>query len=256
MQAVVTGVEAFGLFAQGVELPAEGLIPLENLPADRYFFDKPSRSLAGHRPGNQFRLGDLVSIRVAHVDPDARELEFEFLDRSKRRNKTDRNKAGRSKRSSSGRGTKKDTPGSRSRVKARKTTGSSRAEGSSEKAAPGKKQWKPQIGPTGREAVKKKREAGKKKPLGETTPKKKPGKSRSSRKKKAARKAKKVARKNARVANKKSATKKSANKKSANKKSAKSAGKKKASRKQSSSRKSGRKESVTRKKSGKRSSRK
>ncbi len=56
MQAVVTGVEPYGLFAQGIELPAEGLIPLPNLPADEYLFDRAARTLNGHRDSNQFRL--------------------------------------------------------------------------------------------------------------------------------------------------------------------------------------------------------
>ena len=34
--SVITGVEDFGLFAQGVELPAEGLIPIDTLRDDQY----------------------------------------------------------------------------------------------------------------------------------------------------------------------------------------------------------------------------
>ena len=39
MDAVITGVEDFGLFAQGIELPAEGLIPIDTLRDDRYRYD-------------------------------------------------------------------------------------------------------------------------------------------------------------------------------------------------------------------------
>lgn len=80
MQAVVTGVEPYGLFAQGLELPAEGLIPLTNLPPDEYLFDRAARTLNGYRDTNQFRLGDRVKIRVSHVDPDRREMEFELVE--------------------------------------------------------------------------------------------------------------------------------------------------------------------------------
>jgi ribonuclease R len=79
MEAVVTGVEPYGLFAQGIELPAEGLIPLTNLPPDEYLFDRAARTLNGYRETNQFRLGDRVLIRVSHVDPDRREMEFELI---------------------------------------------------------------------------------------------------------------------------------------------------------------------------------
>ena len=77
--AVVTGVEAFGLFAQGIEIPAEGLIPILKLPQDRYKFDKTSKSLTGFRSDNQFRLGDMVEVQVDLVDMDKRIMEFKLI---------------------------------------------------------------------------------------------------------------------------------------------------------------------------------
>ncbi len=77
--AVVTGVEAFGLFAQGVEIPAEGLIPVLKLPKDRYQFDKASKTLSGFRDENQFRLGDMVEVQVDLVDMDKRIMEFKLI---------------------------------------------------------------------------------------------------------------------------------------------------------------------------------
>jgi ribonuclease R len=81
MDAVITGVEEFGLFAQGVELPAEGLIHVDALGDDFYRFDRETHSLAGHRSGNRFRLGDLIRVEVAHVDVDKRELDFRIVKR-------------------------------------------------------------------------------------------------------------------------------------------------------------------------------
>ena len=77
--AVVTGVEAFGLFAQGIEIPAEGLIPILKLPQDRYQFDKTSKCLTGFRSENQFRLGDMVEVQVDLVDMDKRIMEFKLI---------------------------------------------------------------------------------------------------------------------------------------------------------------------------------
>lgn len=78
MHAVLTGVESFGLFAQGIEIPAEGLIPIKNLPDDRYQYDRGTRTLSGFRKGNQFRLGDKITVKVAAVDQNQRLLEFEI----------------------------------------------------------------------------------------------------------------------------------------------------------------------------------
>ncbi len=80
MKAVITGVEPFGLFAQGLEIPAEGLIPVANLPDDHYSFDRSARTLSGYHGSNQFRLGDLVNVRVSHVDINRRLLEFQLTD--------------------------------------------------------------------------------------------------------------------------------------------------------------------------------
>jgi ribonuclease R len=88
MDAIVTGVEPFGLFVQGLELPAEGLVPLESLPDDAYRYERASHTLSGRRPGNAFRLGDRVRVQVARVDLDRRALDFRLVEagaRSRRR---------------------------------------------------------------------------------------------------------------------------------------------------------------------------
>lgn len=84
LDAVVTGVEQFGLFAQGVALPAEGLIHVTSLADDYYAFDRATHTLAGRRAGNSFRLGDPVRVVVARVDVDRRELDFRIVERQVR----------------------------------------------------------------------------------------------------------------------------------------------------------------------------
>lgn len=79
MDAVVTGVEPFGLFVQGLAIPAEGLVPLDALPDDSYRYDRASHTLSGRRPGQSFRLGDRVRVAVARVDLERRELDFRLL---------------------------------------------------------------------------------------------------------------------------------------------------------------------------------
>ena len=85
MEAVVTGVENFGLFVQGIELPAEGLVHIDSLSDDYYQFDRAAHTLSGHRLGNSFRLGDRLRIRVARVDLERRELDFRLVERKKPR---------------------------------------------------------------------------------------------------------------------------------------------------------------------------
>jgi ribonuclease R len=82
MDAVVTGVEDFGLFVQGVELPAEGLIHVNSLQDDYYHYDDRTHTLSGRRAGNTFRLGDVVRVEIAHVDVDRRELDYRLVQKT------------------------------------------------------------------------------------------------------------------------------------------------------------------------------
>jgi ribonuclease R len=88
MEAIVTGVESFGLFVQGVKLPAEGLIHIDSLADDYYDFDRASHTLTGRRAGNAFRLGDLLNVVVARVDLERRELDFRLAAKKSSAGKT------------------------------------------------------------------------------------------------------------------------------------------------------------------------
>lgn len=84
MDAVITGVEQFGLFVQGLQLPAEGLIQSTTLADDYYHFERSTHSLTGRRSGNAFRLGDSLRVTVARVDIDRRELHFRLVAKEQR----------------------------------------------------------------------------------------------------------------------------------------------------------------------------
>ena len=81
MEGVVTGVEEFGLFVQGIELPAEGLVHVSSLQDDFYRYDRSAHTLSGYRSGNRYQLGDIVTVAVARVDVDRRELDFRVVAR-------------------------------------------------------------------------------------------------------------------------------------------------------------------------------
>jgi ribonuclease R len=93
MDATITGVERFGFFCQGVELPVDGLVHITALDrGDFYEFDEATFSLIARRSGRQYRLGDTLSVKVAHVDVDRRQLDFAIVPeraRSKQKKRTD-----------------------------------------------------------------------------------------------------------------------------------------------------------------------
>ena len=117
MKATITGVESYGIFARCEELPVEGMVPIENLPQDHYFFDRPLRLLLGRKDNNSFRLGDPIRVRVSLVDLDRRELELELIGRLKSPERP-RSKSG--KRSASKRTSR--SPGSQTTSSRRKSS--------------------------------------------------------------------------------------------------------------------------------------
>jgi ribonuclease R len=137
MDAVVSGVENFGLFAQGLELPAEGLIRVDALMDDYYQFDRSTHTLAGRREGNTFRLGDRIRVAVARVDLDRRELDFRLVRRlapAQPARKTAKKRGGapspKARRSSGGKqATLPKKPAARKKATARKRPRKSRSSG-------------------------------------------------------------------------------------------------------------------------------
>jgi ribonuclease R len=74
---LITGVEPFGIFCLGTELPVEGLVHISALDRDDFFDHDPRTfSLIGRRSGKQYQLGGRVRVRIASVDVDRRLLEF------------------------------------------------------------------------------------------------------------------------------------------------------------------------------------
>jgi ribonuclease R len=82
MDGVITGVERFGLFITGIELPAEGFVHITALADDYYRYDRAGHVIQGFRSGNSYRLGDKVRVAVAAVDVDARELDYRLISKA------------------------------------------------------------------------------------------------------------------------------------------------------------------------------
>ncbi|MEX0724662.1 MAG: ribonuclease R [Planctomycetaceae bacterium] len=80
LDAVITGVEPFGIFCQGVEVPVEGLIHVSRLPReDNFYYEEASMSYMGRRSGQQIQLGDRVRVVVSDVNLSRRELDFQLV---------------------------------------------------------------------------------------------------------------------------------------------------------------------------------
>ncbi|NND96508.1 MAG: VacB/RNase II family 3'-5' exoribonuclease [Pirellulaceae bacterium] len=74
MDAVISRVFPDGIHARCVKLPVDGFIPVTTLPKDKYRYERRGQMLVGFKEGNRFRLGDQLSVKVAKVDLQDRQL--------------------------------------------------------------------------------------------------------------------------------------------------------------------------------------
>lgn len=84
-EGVISGVTSFGIF---VELPntIEGLVHVSFLTDDYYHYHEKMYALIGERTGKQYRIGDVVQVRVSNVNVDERAIDFEIVGMKKANN--------------------------------------------------------------------------------------------------------------------------------------------------------------------------
>ncbi len=73
---VVTGVTAFGLFVQIVDLQIDGLVHVSSLANDYYRYQAHAQALVGERSGTRYTLGDKLNVVVVRVDVELRRIDF------------------------------------------------------------------------------------------------------------------------------------------------------------------------------------
>ncbi|MCG8413931.1 MAG: ribonuclease R [Pseudomonadales bacterium] len=78
-EGTITSVTSFGLFVELGGIYIEGLVHITELSNDYYHFDPIRHSLEGERSRQVYRLGDLVSVRVARVDLEEKKIDLQML---------------------------------------------------------------------------------------------------------------------------------------------------------------------------------
>ncbi len=79
-EAVISGVQHFGLFVKVQEMLVEGMIHVRDLDDDYYIFDEKKYSLTGRRSGREHRLGDKLRVQVTRVSTEDRRIDFRIVD--------------------------------------------------------------------------------------------------------------------------------------------------------------------------------
>lgn len=77
-EGVVSSVTSFGMFIE-LDNTVEGLVRLANISDDYYIFDESTYTIIGEATKKTYKIGDTVNIRVAKVNVDLKEIDFELI---------------------------------------------------------------------------------------------------------------------------------------------------------------------------------
>lgn len=82
-EGVVTTVTSFGLFITLTDLFIDGLVHISNVGNDFFVYDEKQQQLVGKDKGTLFGLGDSVLVKVAGVNMDLLQIDFELIEKLK-----------------------------------------------------------------------------------------------------------------------------------------------------------------------------
>ncbi|MEO8769113.1 MAG: ribonuclease R [Ferruginibacter sp.] len=79
-EAVISGVSAFGFWAETVAHKCEGLVSVKDLNEfDDFRLDEADYALVGMRSGRRFRMGDKVMVKLVAANLTKRQLDYEWV---------------------------------------------------------------------------------------------------------------------------------------------------------------------------------
>jgi ribonuclease R len=79
-EGLVNGITDFGMFVEMKSNRCEGLIPMEAIPGDRFYFDASKYRIIGTRSGKEYNIGDTVFVKIKEVDTRRRTIDLELVD--------------------------------------------------------------------------------------------------------------------------------------------------------------------------------
>jgi ribonuclease R len=76
---IVSGIAEFGLFVRMDGNQCEGMVPMVEIPGDRYYFDAEKYRIVGSRFKKEYNFGDKVTVRISEVHTRKRQIDLELL---------------------------------------------------------------------------------------------------------------------------------------------------------------------------------
>ena len=75
----VSGIAEFGMFVKMDENQCEGMIPMQEIPGDRFRFDSDKFQIIGSKTGKTYNFGDRVRVKIYEVSTRKRQIDLEMV---------------------------------------------------------------------------------------------------------------------------------------------------------------------------------
>ncbi len=77
---IISGVSEWGIYVEIIENMCEGMVRMQDIASDYYYFDKDNYCAKGRKTGKEYRMGDEVKIKVKRADLIKKQLDFELIE--------------------------------------------------------------------------------------------------------------------------------------------------------------------------------
>ena len=76
----ISGLAEFGMFVRMDVNHCEGMIAMNDLPGERFFFEPEKYRIVGSKTKREFHFGDKVKVRIYEVHPRKRQIDLELVE--------------------------------------------------------------------------------------------------------------------------------------------------------------------------------
>lgn len=78
-EGTVSGLAEFGMFVRINENGCEGMIPMQDIPGDRFYFEQDKYRIIGSKTKKEYNFGDQVEVQVMSIDLRKRQINLELV---------------------------------------------------------------------------------------------------------------------------------------------------------------------------------
>ena len=76
---IISGIAEHGIYVKMTENNCEGMISMQDIPGDRYYFDAEKFRVIGSKNKREYNFGDIVTVRIYEVNPRKRQIDLELV---------------------------------------------------------------------------------------------------------------------------------------------------------------------------------